>query len=139
VKSIKNAPRWLTLTTSLLLVSNLAGCASFDFLGKREKPVEITTKAADKTPLGIANPDPLKLKPLEWVLITPGNQEEVFKKLEEKGADPVVFALTADGYQALAITISELRNLINTQRNIIIKYKEYYEPKKEEIKSEEKK
>lgn len=126
-----NAPRWLTLTTSLLLVTSLSGCASFDFLGKREKPIEITTKAAEKTPLDIPQPDPLKLKPIEWVLVTPGNQEDVFKKLEEKGADPVVFALTADGYQQLAVTIAELRNLINTQRNIIIKYKEYYEPKTE--------
>jgi hypothetical protein len=134
-----NAPRWLTLTTSLLLVTSLSGCASFDLFGKREKPIEITTKAADKTPLDIAHPDPLKLKPVEWVLVTPGNQEEVFKKLEEKGVDPVVFALTADGYQALAVTIAELRNMINAQRNIILKYKEYYEPKKEEKKQEEKK
>jgi hypothetical protein len=134
-----NAHRWLTLTTSLLLVTSLTGCASFDFLGKREKPIEITTKAAEKTPLDIPNPDPLRLKPLEWVLITPANQEEVFSKLEAGGNDPVVFALTADGYQTLAVTIAELRNLINTQRNIIIKYKEYYEPKKEEKKLEEKK
>jgi hypothetical protein len=125
-----NAPRWLTLTTSLLLVTSLTGCASFDFLGKREKPIEITTKAAEKTPLDIANPDPLKLKPMEWVVMTPANQEEIFAKLETDGNDPVVFALTADGYQALAVTIAELRNLINTQRNIIIKYKEYYEPEK---------
>lgn len=134
-----NAPRWLILTTSLLLASSLSGCASFDFLGKREKPIEITTKAADKTPLDIPNPDPLKLKPMEWVVVTPANQEEIFKKLEEKGSDPVVFGLTPDGYQALAVTIAELRNMINTQRNIIIKYKEYYEPKKESIKPEEKK
>jgi hypothetical protein len=76
---------------------------------------------------------------MQWVVITPANQEEVFKSLEESGVDPAVFALTPDGYQALAITIGELRNLINTQRNIIIKYKEYYEPKKEEPKPEEKK
>jgi len=123
-----------TLITSLLLASSLTGCASFDFLGKREKPIEITTKAAEKTALAIPDPDPLRLKPIEWVLVTPGNQEEVFKKLEEKGADPVIFSLTADGYQQLAVTIAELRNLINTQRNIIIKYKEYYEPKKSEEK-----
>ena len=134
-----NAPRWLTLTTSLLLVTSLTGCASFDFLGKREKPIEITTKAADKTPLDIANPDPLKLKPMDWVVMTPANQEEIFARLESSSNDPVVFALTADGYQALAVTIAELRNLINTQRNIIIKYKEYYEPKKDETKPEEKK
>ena len=126
-----NAPQSQTLIISLLLVTSLSGCASFDFLGKREKPIEITTKAADKTPLDISHPDPLKLKPVEWVVVTPANQEEIFKKIEEKGADPVVFGLTPDGYQTLAVTIAELRNMINTQRNIIIKYKEYYEPKKE--------
>ena len=92
----------------------------------------------DKTPLDLANPDPLKLKPMQWIVITPANQEEVFKSIEESGVDPAVFALTPDGYQSLAVTIAELRNIINTQRNIIIKYKEYYEPKKEE-KVEEKK
>ena len=129
-----NVPQLRILTTSLLLVTSLSGCASFDFLGKREKPIEITTKAAEKTPLDIPNPDPLKLKPVEWVLVTPGNQEEIFKKLEEKGIDSVIFGLTPDGYQALSVTIAELRNLINTQRNIIIKYKEYYEPKQPETK-----
>jgi hypothetical protein len=129
-----NAPQSQTLIISLLLVTSLSGCASFDFLGKREKPIEIATKAADKTPLDISHPDPLRLKPVEWVVMTPANQEEIFKKIEEKGADPVVFGLTPDGYQALAVTIAELRNMINTQRNIIIKYKEYYEPKKTEEK-----
>jgi hypothetical protein len=129
-----NAPRWLTLTISLLLVTNLTGCASFSLFGKREKPIEIVTKAAEKTPLAIPDPDPLRLKPVEWVLVTPANQADVFAKLEASGNDPVIFALTADGYQSLAVTIAELRNLINTQRNIIIKYKEYYEPKKEEVK-----
>ena len=134
-----NARALRTPIISLLLVSSLSGCASFDLFGKREKPIEITTKAADKTPLDIPNPDPLKLKPVEWAVMTPANQEEIFKKIEEKGVDPVVFGLTPDGYQALAVTIAELRNMINTQRNIIIKYKEYYEPKKEDKKPEEKK
>jgi len=79
-------------------------------------------------------PDPLKTKPIEWVVITPDNAEEVFKSLEQKGHEPVLFALTDDGYQQLALTIADLRNLINTQRNIIIKYKEYYEPQVNEKK-----
>jgi hypothetical protein len=134
-----NAPRWLILTTSLLLATSLSGCASFDLGFGKVKPIEVVTKSMDKTPLDLANPDPLKLKPMQWVVITPANQEEVFKSIEESGVDPAVFALTPDGYQALAITIGELRNLINTQRNIILKYKEYYEPKKEETNPEEKK
>jgi hypothetical protein len=75
-------------------------------------------------------PDPLRLQPIDWVVITPDNAEEVFQRLENKEIDLVLFGLTDDGYKQLAITISELRNMINLQRNIIIKYKEYYEPKK---------
>jgi hypothetical protein len=102
------------------------------------KPIEVVNKARDKTALDISLPEPLKLKSMQWVVITPANQEEVFSQLEAEGSDAVVFALTPDGYQSLAITIAELRNMINTQRSIILKYKEYYEPKKEE-KTEEKK
>jgi hypothetical protein len=76
-------------------------------------------------------PDPLRLDPIDWVVVTPANAEEIFQRLESKELDLVLFGLTDEGYKKLAITIAELRNLINQQRNIIIKYKEYYEPKKE--------
>jgi hypothetical protein len=133
-----NVQRWPILITSLLLASSLTGCASFDLGFGKEKSIQVTTKALDKTPLDIPAPDPLKLKSMQWVVVTPANQEEIFAQLEAEGSDAVIFALTPDGYQSLAITIAELRNMINTQRNIILKYKEYYEPKKEE-KVEEKK
>ena len=122
-----------TLTISLLLATSLSGCGTFSFGGK-VKPIEVITKAQEKTPLDIPMPDPLRLKPIEWTLVTPGNAEEVFTRLESQGENLVLFTLTDDGYQQLAITISELRNYINTQRTIILKYKEYYEPKKEESK-----
>jgi hypothetical protein len=73
-------------------------------------------------------------KPVEWILITPQNADEVWAKLKEKNADLVLFGLTDDGYEELAMTIAELRNFIATKRQIIIKYKEYYEPEKQEEK-----
>jgi hypothetical protein len=124
-----SAHRSLILITSLLLVSNLTGCASFNLFGKKVDPIEVKNVAVDKTPLDIQQPDPIKTKPIEWIVVTPDNAEAVFKKMEEKGQNPVLFAITDDGYQQLAITIADLRNLINTQRNIIVKYKEYYETK----------
>lgn len=139
VRSTVNARPLRTLTISLLLTSSLTGCASFgNLFGDRVKPIEVTTVARDKTSLDIPLPDPLKLKPMQWIVITPGNQEEVFAQLEAEGVDVAVFALTPDGYQSLAITISELRTMIATQRKIILQYKEYYEPKKEEVKEEKK-
>ena len=63
-------------------------------------------------------------------MITPENIDQVWAKMKEKGVDLVVFALTDDGYQELAMTMAEVRNHIASQSAIIVKYKEYYEPTK---------
>jgi hypothetical protein len=39
-------------------------------------------------------PTALQLEELKWIIITSENAEEVFRKLEEKGIDPVLFRLT---------------------------------------------
>jgi len=100
--------------------------------GKSDKvePIKVINVPQEKTPLALENPQPLRLKPIDWIVITPQNWEEVFKQMQSKEQNLVLFGLTSDGYQSLAVTIAELRNLINTQRIIIEKYKEYYEPKK---------
>jgi hypothetical protein len=125
-----NVHRWPILITSLLLLTNLGGCASFSLFDEPPKPITITTVPAEKTPLAIPDPAPLKSKAIRWVIITPANAEAVWERMAQDDDDVVVFALTADGYQQLAVTIAELRNLIATQRVIIQKYREYYEPAK---------
>lgn len=128
-----NVHRWLTLIISLLVATSITGCASFlnPFgWGKSVKPIEVAAKPIEKTPLDIPNPDPLNLSPIKWILITPANAESIFKRMEQDDQNLILFAITDDGYQTLALTIAEVRNLINTQRNIILKYKEYYEPAK---------
>jgi len=123
-----NVHRWPILITSLLLLTNLGGCASWGLFGKRVEPITVSTVPLEKTPLALPDPAPLKSKPIRWVVITPANAEAVWERLAQDDDDVVVFALTADGYQQLAVTIAELRNLIATQRVIIQKYREYYEP-----------
>lgn len=75
-------------------------------------------------------PPPLKAREMQWFVVTPENIDQVWAKLKEQGTDLVVFALTDDGYQELAMTMAEVRNYIASQRAIIVKYKEYYEPTK---------
>ena len=135
-----NVQHLRTPIISLLLVSSLTGCASFgNLFGDKVKPIEIQTKAVERTRLDIPFPNPVTVKPIEWIIITPDNAEQVWAKLKDSNADIVLLGLTDNGYEQLAVTIAELRNMIAAQRQIIIKYKEYYEPKKEETKSEEKK
>lgn len=118
----------LILITSLLLATNLVGCASFGLFGAPVKPLTITTRPLEKTPLALPDPLPLSTKPIKWRVITPDNVDAVWEQLGQDGEDIVVFAITADGYQQLAVTIAELRNLIATQRLMIKQYKDYYEP-----------
>ena len=121
-----------TLLIPILLLPLLNGCASFGFFGGKVKPVEIQTKAVERTPLNLREPTPLNPRGFEWVLITPDNTEEVWQKLREKNTDLVIIGLTDNGYEELSVTMAEIRNFIAMQRSIILKYKEYYEPPKEQ-------
>jgi hypothetical protein len=46
----------------------------------------------------------------------------------------VLFALTDDGYEELATDMAQIRAFVSQQREIMVKYREYYEPKKTEEK-----
>ena len=97
------------------------------------KPIEVITKPAEKTPLAIKPPAPLKLPQVGWVILTKENAAEVLENLEKSGKDPVIFGLSDEGYQDLSIMFSEIRNFISSQRIIILQYQDYYEPKSPEV------
>ena len=110
----------------------LQGCALLGW--KAMEGIEIKKKAVDRTPLNLADPQPLKPTVPQWRVITPENQAQVFSELKSKNIDQVLFALTDDGYEELAVDIAQIRALIAQQRDVIVKYREYYEPKKTEEK-----
>lgn len=98
--------------------------------GPSQKPIEVLDKPVEKTPLDIPLPDPVEAKAFKWNIITRANAEQIFTDLEKRGENVVLFAVSDSGYQQLSITVAEMRNLISQYRNIVIKYKEYYEPAK---------
>lgn len=116
----------------VLLTLALTGCAHFNLFGKDEatKPIETMCKPVERTPLALAEPAPLRLKAPKWIIITPSNADTIWKDLEAKKVDLALFALTDDGYEELSVDMAEIRNFINTQRSIIVRYKDYYENSK---------
>ena len=100
---------------------------SFGGLFDKEKTVKVQTEAVEKTHLDIEEPAPLDAKPIEWIIITRENADEVFSQLEADGRYVVLFGLTSDDYRDLSLTIADLRTILATQKQIIVKYKEYYE------------
>lgn len=117
------------LLTAIILPLLVSGCASFGW-NSSVRPVEIQTRAVERTPLNLRMPEPFKSRDMEWIIITPENAAEVWKKLKDSNTDIVLFGVTDDGYETLSLHMAELRNIIAQQRAIIIKYKEYYEPAK---------
>jgi hypothetical protein len=116
----------LAIISLIAVTLALTGCGSL--FGARVKPIEIVSKPIERMPLNLAQPTPLKLKKIEWIVVTPNNVDSVFEKLTNEKQNQVLFAVTDQGYMELAMTMMEIRNFISTQRQVIVQYKQYYEP-----------
>lgn len=117
----------------ILLLSSvvlLSGCASL--FGPSVKQIETVKVEVSKPALNLPNPEPLKLRETKWIVVTTENADKVFEELEKKGQPVALFALTADGYEALSINIADIKTFIGTQKEIIIQYRDYYEGEEDE-------
>jgi len=95
---------------------------------KREPEIVIKTKLVEREPLGLEAPAPLRLKSPEWIIVTEVNLEELIEERKKNPDDFIAFySLDETGYKQLAINMQELLRLVQEQKLIIVKYKEYYE------------
>ena len=115
----------LLLVVVLLIFSS---CSTF----KSEKQVEVITQEIEKPKLNLDVVEPLDLKPIKWIVITRENVAQVFSEIEQEGKSVALFALDTDTYEILAINMEDIKRYILTQNQILIKYKEYYEPVEEQ-------
>ena len=67
------------------------------------------------------------MEKIHWHIITSANAEEVFKKLEADGIDPVLFGLTDKDFEMLSKNFAKIRNQLMQTNELLDKYKEYYE------------
>ena len=121
----------LSVLVSLILITSLTSCSGV-------KELTIFKKKVEREKLNLNKPTPLQLEQLRWIIITSENAEEVFKRLEEEGIDPVLFGLTDKDFQLIAKNFAQIRNQLKITNDLLDKYKEYYEPeKKEDVKDGE--
>jgi len=116
VKSILNVLPLLILTTFLL-----SSCSSV-------KQLEVFKTEVPRAKLDLSDPEAPKIDDLNWIIITSENADEVFAKLEEKNIDPVLFGLTDDDYETLAVNFAQIRAYMIKQKLTLQQYREYYEP-----------
>jgi len=77
--------------------------------------------------------DPLILEQLEWWIVNKDNAEDIFKELEKKGYDEVIFGVTDKGYEILSVNNAKILALVQQQRAIIYAYEQYHNKQKQEI------
>lgn len=107
----------------IALASSISACSWFSSID----PIDVTTEAIKKVELDLKSPEPLKLKAVNWLVVTQANSNETFKALSDKNIDPVLISLTDREYKDLALNMSNIRKLIVHQQKIIQSYKKYYE------------
>ena len=108
-----------------LLALFLVGCAGNKV--KSEPKVVIVKEIEKKLPLNIANPEPLNLDHVEWVIVTRENIDEVWAQIQADNEGVALFALRHGDYERLALNIADIRKLIGEYVIILKQYKEYYE------------
>ena len=107
---------------TIALILLLTGCS----IGG-EKKIKIFSVEEPRAKLNLPDPMPLSLEDIRWIIITSANAEEVFKKLEEAGIDPVLFGLTDKDYELLAKNFAQIRQKLQETNNLLEEYKKYYE------------
>ena len=106
----------------VLLILALTGCS----IGG-EKKIKLFSVEKPREKLNYEMPTPLQMEEIKWIIITSENADEVFKKLEEAGIDPVLFGITDKDFQVLARNFAQIRQKLQETNNLLEEYKKYYE------------
>ena len=117
----RHVGRGVIVLVILLAAFVLSSCTS------TPRQIEISAKPIEKPKLVLPPADELRLKDLEWVVINEENAQEVWERLTKDKKDPVLIGLTDDGYEILAMNMSDIMKLLQQQKAIIAAYQNYYE------------
>ena len=109
-----------SVLVSLILITLLTSCSGV-------KQLEIFKQEVPREKLNLEKPTPLEMEKIHWHIITSENAEEVFKKLEAEGIDPVLFGLTDKDFEMLSKNFAKIRNQLMQTNKLLDQYKEYYE------------
>ena len=112
----------MNLISGILIAGflTLSGCSSI-------KQLDIFTMEVERQPLDLEKPTIQQLEELKWINITSENADEVFKKMKEKGIDPVIFGLSDNDFKLLAKNFAQIRAHMMKLNVMIDEYKDYYE------------
>jgi len=119
---LKNLLKELPTKLILILVplTMLTAC-----LGRTPEPTVVTqTEYVEQNVPIQSRPGKVDFPPVEWYVVTEENLDEKIQELKSSTGNVVFFAISAKGYENLAIGIGDLRRYIKEQQAIIGYYEE---------------
>ena len=104
----------------MTLILMLTGC-----LGRTSEPIVITQPKIIKQNIPIqARPKQLQLTDVRWYVVSETNLDEFLAKFKEEEGLLAFMAISAQGYENLAMDIADMRRYILQQKDIILYYED---------------
>jgi len=76
----------------------------------------------------VPRPKPVELKNADIVVVTESNLEAVVERIKIEQGDFVLYAMTAQSFESLALNFEQIKQFIEEQNAIILYYEESVTP-----------
>ncbi len=76
----------------------------------------------------VPRPKPVELKNADIVVVTEANLEAVVERIKTEQGDFVLYAMTAQSFESLALNFEQIKKFIEEQNAIILYYEESVTP-----------
>jgi len=104
----------------LILILALTGC-----LGRKSEPIVVTQPQVIQQNIPIqARPKQLQLTDVRWYVVSESNLDEFLEKFKEEEGLLAFMAISAQGYENLAMDIADMKRYILQQKDIILYYEQ---------------
>ena len=70
----------------------------------------------------VSRPSPIKMKNSDIIVVTESNLEEVINRVKNTQGEFVLYAMTAQSFESLALNFEQIKQFIETQNKIILYY-----------------
>ena len=107
------------LLIASVAILTLTSCSSIPNI------IDINSSPVERPPLVVPEVDEFTTRPIEWTVVTPENQDQVFQDLNDENIDVVLYAITDDGYKNLSLNMADIIKLVKQQKAIIAAYEKY--------------
>ena len=125
--------RYLRHLLILTLLISTTACSTL----QRVQRLEVFSTPVERAPIPMQPPPtPVKLRSVEWYVVTEDTYDDFKEKLVNRQGLPVWYSITVDDYENLSINLEELRRYRIEQQQLLKYYEKAITEDSEEIKAE---